>query len=196
MARPADPQRRETILRAATELFTEQGYSDTRLVDIAKRARVVVSTLYLYFPSKEEMVRAIASDIQQQVLSELRPVLEHLHSEADIARLVEVVCAFAHEHGDAIRIFNLDSGLRGVRMGIRATQGPRIQQGIEVLTGLMEAGYLRPYDPDNLVDVLIATVRWIVSKCLALEEDERELEPFKRFCAQWLCHALLPASPA
>src|SRR5258708_7352066 len=64
MARPADPRRRETILRAATEVFTEQGFSETRLADIAQRAGVVISTLYLYFGSMEAMVHDNALDDQ------------------------------------------------------------------------------------------------------------------------------------
>ena len=95
MARPADPHRRETILRAATEVFTEQGFSDTRLADIAQRAGVVISTLYLYFGSKEEMVRAITQENQHILLDQLGPVLEHLRGEEDIAQFVEIVLAFA-----------------------------------------------------------------------------------------------------
>src|SRR6266852_6206888 len=130
MARPADPRRRETILRAATEVFTEQGFSETRLADIAQRAGVVVSTLYLYFSSKEEMVRAIARENQQILLSQLGPALEHLRGEEDIAQFVEIVLAFAKEHRDQIIIFNLESGLSPMRHERqRTTYGPRIERG-------------------------------------------------------------------
>src|ERR1700741_2390751 len=102
MARSADPHRRETILRAATEVFTEQGFSDTRLADIAQRAGVVISTLYLYFGSKEEMVYAIAQENRQLLLDQLGPVLEHLRREEDIVQFVEIVLTFAKEHREQI----------------------------------------------------------------------------------------------
>lgn len=189
MARPADPHRRETILRAAAELFTEQGFSDTRLADIAERAGVVISTLYLYFDSKEEMVRAISRENQQRLLEQLRPVLEHLRGEDDIAQFVEIVCAFARDHRDSIKAFNLDSGLSAVRRGIRTTHGPRIQKGIEIIGQLIDEGYLYPYDPDYVMELLITTVRWVVTMCLSMKEEEEE--PFKRFCVQWFSNALL-----
>ena len=189
MARPADPHRRETILRAAAELFTEQGFSDTRLADIAERAGVVISTLYLYFDSKEEMVRAISRENQQRLLEQLRPVLEHLRGEDDIAQFVEIVCAFARDHRDSIKAFNLDSGLSAVRRGIRTTHGPRIQKGIEIIRQLIDEGYLYSYDPDYVMEMLITTVRWVVTMCLSMKEEEEE--PFKRFCVQWLSNALL-----
>ncbi|HEY7832283.1 MAG TPA: helix-turn-helix domain-containing protein [Ktedonobacterales bacterium] len=194
MARPADPKRRETILRAATEVFIEHGFADARLADIAARAGVVVSTLYLYFDSKEAMVSAIAGENQRRLVDELRPVLEQLHSEADITRYVAVVFAFAAAHRDAIRVFNLDSGLSAVRRGMRTTRGVRMQQGIAIIEGLIADGYLRPYDPDYVLEMLITTTRWIVAMCLSLAEGEEE--PFQRFCVQWLANALLaPARP-
>lgn len=189
MARPADPHRRETILRAATELFIEQGFSDTRLADIADRAGVVVSTLYLYFASKEEMVQAIARENQQRLLEQLRPVLERLRGEDDIAQFVEIVCAFAKEYRDTIKVFNLDSGLSAVRRGIRARYGPRLQKGIEIIERLIDEGYLRPYDPELVMEMLINYTRWLITMLLSMKAEEEE--PFKRFCVQWLAHALL-----
>ncbi len=190
MARPADPQRRATILRAAAEVFTEQGFSDTRLADIAARAGVVISTLYLYFDSKEEMVRAIAQENRQMLLDQLGPVLAHLRAEADIAQFVEIVIAFAREHREQIIAINLEGGLRAAhRQRRRAARGPRIERGIEVIRQLAASGALYPYDPELVMEMLITTTLWIINICLSITEEEEE--PFKRFCVQWLARALL-----
>lgn len=191
MARLAEPHRRETILRAATEVFTEQGFSDTRLADIAQRAGVSTSTLYLYFSSKEEMVHAIAQENQQTLLSRLGPVLVHLKAEEDIAQFVEVVFAHAKEYRDQIIIVSLESGLSARRGGIRATHGPQIERGIEIIRHLINEGSLSPYDPELVMEMLITTTSWIISQCLSLQEEE--VEPLKRFCVQWLSKALLPS---
>lgn len=192
MARPADPQRRATILRAATEVFTEQGFSDARLADIAQRAGVVISTLYLYFDSKEEMVRAIAQENRHILLDQLRPVLEHLRGEEDVEQFVEIVITFAKEHRDQIIVFNLDSGLNGPRRGKRREKrGQRIERGIEIIRNLIAEGYLNPYDPELLMEMLITATRWIISQCLLVQEEEEE--SLKRFCVQWLSQALLPS---
>lgn len=53
--RPDD--RPTEILDAATTLFGEQGFTRTRLEDVAKRAGVSKGTLYLYFDSKETLFR-------------------------------------------------------------------------------------------------------------------------------------------
>lgn len=189
MARIAEPHRRETILRAATEVFIEQGFSDTRLADIAKRAGVSTSTLYLYFNSKEEMVYAITQENQQALISQLGPVLVHLRKEEDIAQFVGIVLAFAKEHRDQIIVFNLGSGLSAGRLGIRSLHGSQVEKGIEVIRHLIDEGVLYPYEPELVMEMLITTMRWLISRYLRVEEEEEE--PLKQFCVQWLSKALL-----
>lgn len=52
-ARPAE------ILDAALTCFAERGFAATRLDDVAKRAGITKGTLYLYFPNKEELLKAV-----------------------------------------------------------------------------------------------------------------------------------------
>jgi AcrR family transcriptional regulator len=52
-ARPAE------LISAALDLFVERGFSLTRLEDVAARAGVSKGTLYLYFPSKEDLFKAV-----------------------------------------------------------------------------------------------------------------------------------------
>jgi AcrR family transcriptional regulator len=47
---------RETIARAARELFAERGYHATTLPEIAEAADVSTRTIFAYFPSKEDIL--------------------------------------------------------------------------------------------------------------------------------------------
>src|SRR5258708_38121991 len=49
---------RDTIARAARELFAERGYHATTLPDIAEAADVSTRTIFAYFPSKEDILFA------------------------------------------------------------------------------------------------------------------------------------------
>lgn len=53
--------RPEEILDAALQLFTEKGFSATRMIDVAKAAGISKGTLYLYFDSKEAIFREVVS---------------------------------------------------------------------------------------------------------------------------------------
>lgn len=71
MPRPAAPtepmpprQRRKQarpreLLDAALELFVAKGFAATRAEEVAARAGVSKGTLYLYYPSKEELLKAV-----------------------------------------------------------------------------------------------------------------------------------------
>lgn len=55
-ARPAE------LVQAAFELFAEQGYSTTRLEDVAARAGVSKATIYRYFENKEALFAAVVNE--------------------------------------------------------------------------------------------------------------------------------------
>ena len=54
-----DDEPRDLILAAALVVFGENGYADTRLADIARRAGMSTSTMLRYFPSKDEIFREV-----------------------------------------------------------------------------------------------------------------------------------------
>jgi AcrR family transcriptional regulator len=50
------------LLDAALELFVEKGFAATRSEEVAARAGVSKGTLFLYFPSKEELFKAVVRE--------------------------------------------------------------------------------------------------------------------------------------
>ncbi len=51
--------RREAILAAALDEFSERGYEATRLDDVANRAGIAKGTIYLYFRDKESLFQEL-----------------------------------------------------------------------------------------------------------------------------------------
>lgn len=51
--------RPQELLDAALDLFVERGFAATRSEDVAARAGVSKGTLYLYYPSKEELLKEV-----------------------------------------------------------------------------------------------------------------------------------------
>lgn len=52
--------RPDELLAAALDLFVEKGFAATRMDDVAARAGVTKGTLYLYFDSKVDLLKAVA----------------------------------------------------------------------------------------------------------------------------------------
>ena len=81
-------ERPKEIIQAALELFSERGFGATRIEDVARRAGVAKGTLFVYFPTKQDLFRAVARNI-------LAVNLDGLHqAAADLDRpLTELVPA-------------------------------------------------------------------------------------------------------
>ena len=61
------------ILRAALDVFTERGFTASRLDEVAARAGIGKGTLYLYFPSKEELFKAVVRDFFPSLDATVQP---------------------------------------------------------------------------------------------------------------------------
>ncbi len=61
---------KETITKAAVKTFGKYGFANTKMDDIAEAADVSKGTLYLYFPSKEEMFQFVCKQDQQMLIKE------------------------------------------------------------------------------------------------------------------------------
>jgi AcrR family transcriptional regulator len=85
--------RAEKILTAALAAFAENGFSDTRLGDIAQRAGLSMSTLLLYYPTKEDIFREV---VRSTLLDSLNHGSEIVPVNGSSA--IDVVRAFARNY--------------------------------------------------------------------------------------------------
>lgn len=72
---PAKRERRKEarpgeLLAAALDLFVEKGFAATRAEEVAQRAGVSKGTLFLYFPTKEDLFKAVVRQNMGQTIVE------------------------------------------------------------------------------------------------------------------------------
>jgi AcrR family transcriptional regulator len=79
MARKLSPQKREQFLQAALSLFVENGVTRTSTSAIAKKAGTAAGTLFLYFPTKQDLIHTLVLDIgleqSESIKARLNPSL-------------------------------------------------------------------------------------------------------------------------
>jgi AcrR family transcriptional regulator len=87
---PATRQRRkearpQELLDAALALFAEKGFAATRSEEVAQRAGVSKGTLYLYYPSKEDLFKAVVRQNLSSLIAEGVELAENFEgSSADL----------------------------------------------------------------------------------------------------------------
>ena len=180
MARkPAPPgsDRRQQILEAALDLFSEQGLAGATSKDIAERAEVTHGLIYFYFKTKEDLFKAAfeyalecalkqldlaalvqTDDPPEQALTPLLTrFLDTLHSPMllSISRLM--MHTMAHHDWR-------DGPLYDCKLRMRSTVSQIVQSVREYLDRQVALGHVRPIETEVVAMFLIggvaSSLRW------------------------------------
>jgi AcrR family transcriptional regulator len=114
-------RQRQEVLDAALQLFSERGYHNVSMHEIAKEAEFAIGTLYKFFRSKEDLYQALILELSDRFQGALTEVL------AAKAPEVEKLRAYLRVKADLFR-----SNLAAIRLYLAETRGTRLT----VLAGL------------------------------------------------------------
>jgi TetR/AcrR family fatty acid metabolism transcriptional regulator len=104
--------KREAILRAAIRVFSQNGYFNSKVADIAREAGIADGTVYLYFKSKEEILHSIFDRAMEEFITEGKREIETI-SEADkrLRRIAQLHLERLGDDRDLAIVFQVE--LRG-----------------------------------------------------------------------------------
>jgi AcrR family transcriptional regulator len=151
VARVRTEEKRDEIVKIAAELFEKHGYDRCSMAALSERLGGSKATLYGYFPSKEELLRAV---IQCEVASEFDRVLNEFHEGSDLrAGLIELGIAYHNKRLSSLPVANIRSIVNqppGSTLG-REFYEKIIRPAFEGVARrfelLMDAGRLKRADP-------------------------------------------------
>lgn len=105
MARVRTEEKRCEIIRQAADLLEELGYDRCSMAVLAERLGGSKATLYGYFPSKDELLRAVA---QFQVATEADRILREFPGQASLRdSLIEVASAYLTKRTSSLPVANI-----------------------------------------------------------------------------------------
>jgi AcrR family transcriptional regulator len=98
--------KRESIIQAALQLFSTNGFHKTTIPDIAKKLQMSVGNLYNYFSSKDILAKEIIKYTSEVLGDEIRTVnMLDISSEEKIKKIVEIYFGMAKEKPEMIEYF-------------------------------------------------------------------------------------------
>ena len=89
--RPADsvrPDKREAILRAATDVFAARGFFNAQVADVARAAGVAAGTVYLYFRGKDDLLVSIFERTMREAIADGRACVAPLDDPIEQLRAI------------------------------------------------------------------------------------------------------------
>jgi TetR/AcrR family transcriptional regulator, repressor of fatR-cypB operon len=153
--RPGEaPSKREAILDAALELFSERGFHGTAVPLVAERARVGAGTLYRYFESKEALVNALYQREKSVFIGALTrdfPAVAPPREQFRVFwhRLVD----YAREHPTAAVFLELHHHAPYLDAESRALEERVLQPIVAFIQHAQQQQALKPVDPMLLISL-------------------------------------------
>jgi AcrR family transcriptional regulator len=151
VARVRTEEKRSEIVRVASELFNELGFDRCSMATISERLGGSKATLYGYFCSKEELLRAV---LQCQVASEFDRIMEEFHEEADLrAALIELGIGYHNKRLSSLPVANIRAIVNQPpcsKMGkefYETVIRPAFEEMAQRFEMLMDKGRLKRADP-------------------------------------------------
>lgn len=143
--------RREQILDAASRVFSEQGYHNAKMKDVATEAGVSNGTVYNYFKSKEEVLQALLHRLNQteQRADAFADGLELSSFRDFYGAYAQHRLNFLEEHLDLFRAL-LPELLRQPSLQKtyqKEVTGPSFELAEQFLSAMIETGQMKKFDP-------------------------------------------------
>jgi AcrR family transcriptional regulator len=111
MVRKLSAEKRSSLLKAALKLFVEKGIQSTSTAEIAQAAGTAAGTLFIYFPTKQDLVDELALNVSKELSDHINSRLDPSLSARDSFLVVwkEVLHWFladmeAYQYAQQIRV--------------------------------------------------------------------------------------------
>lgn len=193
-------QRRANIMRAATEVFIEQGYEQTSMKHVMDAAGVSRGGLYQYFSNKEDLFEAILEDVLDDEAGTVQEMLEKTESHGDL--LMQLMFGEGGDPDaemDPLAPSKLEYFITGRKNGRRLEYGrKRYEAGVRLYAGVIKAGqeageFSGRFDSELLARSIITFIDGLALEDAILPKQAVQLEAQSRLFVDYLKMAMKEA---
>ena len=166
--------RREQILKAAEKVFSEKGFQNSTISDVAKETGVSDTTIYEYFSSKEDLLFSIPRDGIELSKQMLDSHLSYINGPTNKLRgMIYHLCKFYQDNPyfASISLMTLKTNKTFMETDTYKDLIEYYKIIINVIKEGMESGELKSdLDPYFVRSVIIGSIelivtRWLMSGC-------------------------------
>ena len=153
--------KREAILTAALNTFSQYGFLGTRIEHIAEQAGVSKTNLLYYYPSKEALYVAVLRQILDIWLAPLKAFREDFAPLAAIKEYIRLKLEVSRDYPQASRLFCMEM-LAGAPLLMDELTGDLktlIDEKSALIAGWVKSGKLAPIDPHHLIFMIWASTQ-------------------------------------
>jgi TetR/AcrR family transcriptional regulator len=175
-------RQRQDILAAALELFSQSGYHNVSMNEIAEKSEFAVGTLYNFFSNKEDIYNSLMVEISNRFFNALMKALNEGRNEIEKLRnFVRTKGEVFMENASVVRLYHAET--KGTCYNVKAGLDPdfrkRYDQVQQEVAAVFERGIKKQLFKKIAEPYLLAVaLNGIINDFLFLWLEDSEKNPF------------------
>ena len=176
---------RNLLLEASEELFGRNGFTGTGIHRISEAAQCSVGTVYVYFRTKEDILRELVHQTGRELRHQIKGYAERFTDRRD--QELAAYCGFLHFFRKHRWMYAIVREAEFVDASISISYYASLQKPYETaLKSSIDRGEISPYEPEHLAPILMGIGHAIGYSLFLIENaaryDNRSvLEPLSQF---------------
>ena len=165
--RKKDDDKQNSIKKSVVQLILQEGFQGTSISKIAKLAGVSPATVYIYYQSKDEMLRDIYQEYAEEIFEFLlQKLVPEMSGEELIDVLIREYYHYMVKNAEIFHFVDQFSSCPALHEGCEVLQGPISLN--TVLRKYKARGILKNFNNENIWAMLFYPV-----KTIALKRDNK-----------------------
>jgi len=190
---------RDEILSAALKLFSEKGFHNVSMQEIAAEAEFATGTLYNFFPSKEALFEKMTRSYADRIVSDLTVILDAPGDEVDRLRaFIRHQPALLEKYAEFTKVYVSEFGTRGAMVSKNREEDEFHAILDAKVTQLLEAGItrgvFRPVDAAMTAKALHSVMETLALEIAGHFDKAEAADTFARVEHLFLEGLLLPGA--
>lgn len=129
----------QKIIHAATKVFAEKGFYNSKVSDVAKEAQVADGTIYLYFKNKDDLLISIFEDSMDHFTAAVQEEMRGAQGPVERLRgFIKLHLELVREHQDTAQVLQIE--LRQSSKFMKEYAATKFRDYLDIISTILEEG--------------------------------------------------------
>jgi len=108
-AQKTGTEKYQKIIQAATKVFAQKGFYNSKVADVAKEAKVADGTIYLYFKNKDDLLISIFENSMDIFTGEIQKIVEEVSDPIEkLHRFIRLHLELVKQNQDTAQVLQIE----------------------------------------------------------------------------------------
>jgi TetR/AcrR family fatty acid metabolism transcriptional regulator len=149
MSKSKDENKKVRILKAATKVFAMNGFTASKINQIAREAGVADGTIYLYFKNKDDLLKAVFEYSLDQFIPKMKQAIQEKVSPLDrLETFIQEHLHYIAKNREFSRLFQYE--LQKAHPFLQDAENEKLKDYLHTLKDIIDRGQNQGYFRANL----------------------------------------------